>query len=328
MGLSAVALLAVACGNGEAATAGASGQPAPEQAAPAVNSLPPAAEPAAETPASPAIEPGPASAPPSAPVQSLPGRSQGAVPAPAPQGSGSVGSLPVAAPIISSLVQTASGQAGIWVTGQGKISLEPDLALLNLGVEAIAKTVAEARGQAATAMDAIVTSLTANGVAERDIQTRHFNISPRYEYTEVVQNGIRTNKQVLVGYFVSNNAAVKIRDLGAVGVIIDDVAGAGGDATRINGISFTVEDTAPFMVELREQAVGDALAKAEHLASLTGVSVGSLVFISESGGAQPQARGFEEAMAVRSFAAAGPDTSISGGELEISLSVQAVFGIQ
>ena len=69
-------------------------------------------------------------------------------------------------------------------------------------------------------MDAIVASLTANGVAERDIQTRHFNISPRYEYTEVVQNGIRTNKQVLVGYFVADlfrklHVALMMRQQGA-----------------------------------------------------------------------------------------------------------------
>ena len=220
-----------------------------------------------------------------------------------------------------------SGQAGIWVSGQGKITLEPDLAVLNLGVEANAETVAAAREQAATAMDAIVASLTANGVETRDIQTRFFNISPQYEFTQVTEGGIRTNKQVLVGYRVSNSAAVKIRDLSAVGTIIDDVAGAGGDATRINGISFTVEDTSPLMTQLREDAVGDALAKAAQFARLTGVSLGNLVFISETGGARPQARGFEEFAAV-SLAAAAPDTSISGGELQISLTVQAVFAIQ
>ena len=74
--------------------------------------------------------------------------------------------------------------------------------------------------------------------------------------------------------------------------------------------------------------IRDALAKVEQHASLTGVPVGSLPRISESSGAQPQDRGFEEAMAVRSFTSVCPDTSISGGEPEISRSVQAVFAIQ
>ena len=58
----------------------------------------------------------------------------------------------------------AAGEAGIWVTGTGQITMEPDLAILNLGVETIEMTVAEANGAAATAMDAIMQSLMENGV--------------------------------------------------------------------------------------------------------------------------------------------------------------------
>ena len=101
-------------------------------------------------------------------------------------------------------------------------------------------------------MDAIVAALKAQGVEDRDIQTRFFNISPRYEYQEVLEEGFRRGKQVLVGYVVNNSASVKIRDLDSVGRVIDEVADAGGDVTRINGISFTVDDTKPFMVTLRE----------------------------------------------------------------------------
>ena len=178
------------------------------------------------------------------------------------------------------LLQAASSEAGIWVTGQGTISLEPDLVLLNVGVETMGDTVAIARGDAATAMDAIFQAVKAHGLSDRDIQTRSFNIWPRYEYPEVTISGTRTRQQVLVGYTVSNTAVIKIRDMAAVGEIIDDVAGAGGDATRINGISFTIEDPKSFMDQLREEAVEDAIAKAEPFASLTGVSVGNLVFIS------------------------------------------------
>ena len=206
--------------------------------------------------------------------------------------------------------------------------MEPDLALLNIGVESTKRTVAEARDEAARAMDAILKVLSARGIEGRDVQTRFFNISPRYEFREVIEEGFRTNRQVLVGYQVSNTVAIKIRDLGAAGDVIDEVVAVGGDVLRINSISFTVEDPKPFMTQLREDAVKDALAKARHFAQLTSVSLGRLVFISESGGAIPQARGFDE----RAFglAAAAPvfeSTSISGGELELRMTVQAVFDI-
>ena len=225
-------------------------------------------------------------------------------------------------------LQSTSGNSGIWVSGEGSVTLEPDLAMLNLGVETTGKTVAVARAEAATAMDAMVTSLKSNGIAAIDIQTQFFNISPQYQWTEVLENGIRTSNQVLTGYRVANNAAIKIREMENVGPIIDEVSEAGGDAARINGISFTVEDTSPLMVSLRADAVADAIAKANQFANLTGVGLGRLVFISETGGNAPQIRAFPEAdfaMAVSSFA---PSTSISGGELEITMSVQAVFGIQ
>ena len=302
IGITAVALFAVACNSGESSTTGET--PLPQQSAPVVM----------------------------APVN------QTSIPVAAPAVLAKTGPV-AAAQAVSSVassaslsgaptLQSTSGNSGIWVSGEGSVTLEPDLAMLNLGVETTGKTVAVARAEAATAMDAMVTSLKSNGSAAIDIQTQFFNLSPQCQWTEVLENGIRTSKQVLTGYRVTNNAAIKIRELKNVGPIIDDVSEAGGDAARINGISFTVEDTSPLMVSLRADAVADAIAKANQFANLTGVDLGRLVFISETGGNAPQIRAFPEAdfaMAVSSFA---PSTSISGGELEITMSVQAVFGIQ
>ena len=126
---------------------------------------------------------------------------------------------------------------------------------------------------------------------------------------------------------MSNTARIKIRDVDAVGTIIDDAALAGGDATRINGIVFSVEDPKPFITQLRADAVQDAIAKAEHLADLTGVDVGNLVFIGEMDAGTPVARSFAESALTFRDNFQVP-TSISGGELELSLNVQAVFSIK
>ena len=215
--------------------------------------------------------------------------------------------------------------AGIQVTGQASVNVEPDLALVSVGVETMGETVAEARAAAAEAMDAIVGAVKAHGLEDKDIQTQSFNIWPRYEYPEVISSGTITNKQVLVGYTVSNIASIKVRNVDGVGAVIDGVAEAGGDATRINGIDFTIEDSEPFMAQLREEAVADARAKAERLASLSGVEVGDLVYIGEGGFMVPQPGGYFRESALMMADAAS--TSISGGELELRLSVQAVYAI-
>lgn len=239
-----------------------------------------------------------------------------------PSGPFATGGVAQGAP---TLIANASQQTGIWVLGTGKVVVQPQLAVFTLGVESRAATVEEARGRAAEAMNSIVKSLKANGVADRDIQTRLFTITPQYVYRERTDQGGRFSEQVLVGYTVSNQATVRVRDLGKVGVVIDDVARAGGDLTRIQGISFTVEDFSPYQIQARELAVKNALAKAGQFASLTGVTLGRLVYITESS-ATPVVREFAVREAVA--AAPGAPTPVSPGELEVQVNVQAAFAIQ
>ena len=224
----------------------------------------------------------------------------------------------------------AAGEAGVWVTGTGQITMEPDLAILNLGVETIEMTVAEANGAAANAMDAIMQSLMENGVEERDIQTHNFNVRPQYEWIEVEENGRRSNRRELVGYEVRNSLTARVRDLDTIGTVIDEVITAGGDATRFNGLRFTVEDTSGLMSQLREKAVMDAMTKAQQIADVAGVGLGSLGYITDS----PISARSVDPYAVRAEAAYALETgdsattSISGGELEVSLTVHAAFSIQ
>ena len=208
------------------------------------------------------------------------------------------------------------------MTGRGEVTAVPDLAILNAGVEASAATVERARVQAAEAMDRIAQVLAARGISSGGIQTRFFNISPEYVWNDTKR------QQELVGYRVSNQAIVRIRDMGSVGPVIDEVAGAGGDLVRIQGIRFTVEDTGELESQAREKAIENLFAKAQQFAELTGVSLGKPVFLSESGGFAPRPQSFD----ARNFiemapAAAGAPTPISGGELTVTIMVQGTFSI-
>ncbi len=204
---------------------------------------------------------------------------------------------------------------GIWVTGQGKVTVVPDVAVLSLGVEAQAWTVEEAMDKAAVAMDRVIATLRANGVAERASKTRRFNIYP-------VRRWIDNGQEILLGYRVTNMVTVKIRDVEATGRIIDAVAKAGGSLTRIHGVSFTVDDPSQYYSEARAEAVADAIAKAEQLANLAGVQLGKPFYISESGAYTPIYWDY----GVMAFEGGSvPTTPISPGETEITLMVQMAF---
>ena len=221
-----------------------------------------------------------------------------------------------------STVQPASGgqQAGIFVSGTGRVSVSPDTAILSLGVQAQRDTVAEARNEAADAMTAIVEVLRSRGVEENDIRTQSLRIRSVYSY--------QNETPELVGFSVVNNVRVIIRDLDSIGPIIDSAAEAGGDLTRIDDIYFTVDDSARFQSELREKAVSDATAKAQHLATLAGVTLGPAIAIREGGGVAPISQStFTDAPTVMEEAM-DSETPIGAGQMELSLTISMAFAIQ
>jgi len=209
-------------------------------------------------------------------------------------------------------------QQGIWVSGQGKVTAVPDIATLRLGVQAQAASVADAQAQAAGAMDKVMTALTDNGVAKKDIQTQNFNITKLTRYDD------KTQTEVVLGYQVTNTVTAKIRDISKAGVIIDDVATAGGDLTRIDGIDFSIEDPSSYYRDARMLAMADAKAKAKQLAELAGVTLGSATYITESSYSPPIASPF----AFEAKAMGGATTPISPGEAEITTTVQITFAIK
>jgi uncharacterized protein YggE len=217
-------------------------------------------------------------------------------------------------------VSVNNSQQGIWVNGEGKVTVTPDIATVSLGVSSQSPTVAQAQSQAAIAMDKVMTALTSNGVAKNDIKTQYFNIQQMTRYDN------NTQQSVVTGYMVSNTVTAKIRVVEKTGSIIDAVALAGGDFTRINGVGFSVEKPEQYYSQARELAIRDAKSKADQLAKLAGVTLGVATSISESSVSNPVPY---PAPVMRSQAAGmGSTTSISPGETDITLSVQIAYAIQ
>jgi uncharacterized protein YggE len=208
---------------------------------------------------------------------------------------------------------------GIWVSGEGKATAVPDVAVLSLGVQAQASTVGQAQSQASASMNAVVAALKAGGVADKDIQTQYFNIQQLTQYDN------KTQQQIIIGYSVTNAVTAKVRTLANTGTIIDAVAQAGGDNTRINSISLTVNDPTPFQKTARDLAMADAKAKAKQLADSSGVKLGAPVYINEySGAAVPLPQTISNGGVVVPSAAPTP---ISAGTTDITVDVQVTYSI-
>ena len=106
------------------------------------------------------------------------------------------------------------------VAGIGSAVGIPDIAVLSLGVSVTADTVSEARNTAAATAQKVVDALMENTVAAEDISTVRFTIRPDYEYSQ--------NETRFKGYTVVNSLRVTVREISAVGDVIDASIAAGG----------------------------------------------------------------------------------------------------
>lgn len=208
---------------------------------------------------------------------------------------------------------------GLWVNGSGKSYAAPDIVVLSLGVESEQPTVAEAQRFAADAMDKVMQVLKSKGIAEKDIQTRQYNIQQMTQWND------KQNKIIVLGYKVTNMVDAKLHEIAKAGAIIDSVVAAGGDLVRVNGISFSVDNPAPYYQTAREKAIQAATDKAKQMANASGVKLGKVIYIDESTGNIPVVRNAYMLKSSYNEAVAAPTTSISGGELEFEATVQIVY---
>ncbi len=206
----------------------------------------------------------------------------------------------------------------IQVSGSGKISAAPDKADLTLSVEIQAKTAESASVQAASAMEALIKAVKDAGVAEKDIQTRSVSLYPSY-------SGDAANR--IVGYQLANQVAVCIRAIDKTSDIIDVAVKAGGNAARVQGITFGIEDPEPAMSKARALAYANAKMKAEEYAKLAGVSLAAPLHINEGNQLMPTPRPYGEMVQMKA-AMADAATPVQAGEQDVSVNVDVVFGIQ
>jgi uncharacterized protein len=253
-----------------------------------------------------------------------------------------------------------SQQQGISVSGEGKVEVTPDIATLNLGVTAQASTVVEAQSQVSTAMNQVISALTSNGVAQKDIKTQNYSIQQittpvPYPVTVTPYNSssgasssgtivtpltppitttiappittitppIKIIPRQVTMYEVSNTVTVTIRTIDNTGSIIDAVVTAGGNLIRINSVSLSVDQPDQYYTQARQLAMTDAANKASQLAKSAGVTLGKATYISESSSSLV----FPPIFRAADVAASGT-TPISPGETNITIDVQVMYAIK
>tara|TARA_R110002049_G_scaffold140930_9_gene302438 strand:+ start:47432 stop:48097 length:666 start_codon:yes stop_codon:yes gene_type:complete len=215
----------------------------------------------------------------------------------------------------ASVLAAQEAEQGIVVTGEGRIAAEPDMATITLGVTENAATAKEAMDKVTQAVSAILTRLDAQGIAAKDRQTSRFYLRPVYD-NRPREDGTQPE---ITSYEAGNSVTVKVRDLPALGGMMDAVLEEG--ANDFNGLDFGLEDPKDALAEARKAAVADATARAQQLADAAGVQLGTVLRMTENSySSQPKM--FEAARM-----GAAMDSAIAEGEVEVQAQVTMVFAI-
>ncbi len=153
-------------------------------------------------------------------------------------------------------------QHSITVSASGKVTVVPDVARIYLGVTITKPTVKAVREAGANAMTAIIAAVKALGVADADIQTTNLSLNPQYG------NG---STPKIVGYQISEQVQITVRDLDKAGDVVDAAAAKG--ATDVNGISFELADPVKAQNDARAAAVSAARVSAQAMAGAGNVTL-------------------------------------------------------
>jgi uncharacterized protein len=164
------------------------------------------------------------------------------------------------------------------VSGEGSAMLKPDMAIVQFGVVQEARTAREALSANNAAMDNVISAMREAGIESRDLQTSGFSIQPRYVYPENRNN--EQNPPRIVGYSVSNQLTVRIRDIALVGEILDRAVTLGVNSN--GNIAFTNDDPSQAIAKARIAAIKDARERAQTLVEAADARLGMLLQVSEN----------------------------------------------
>jgi uncharacterized protein YggE len=205
------------------------------------------------------------------------------------------------------------------VQSQGIVSAKPDLAIVSLGASVRRTTAEEAFNQANALMAQVNDFLRSQGIADRDISTRQFSLSPEYGR----QQG--DAPAPIVAWRAVNGESVKIRDFTMIGPAIEGSARILGNDAQLSGIAFTIENTDDLAAQARAQAIANAKAKAEQMAAAAGVRLVRILSISENFSPPPAPR---VAVPAPNVAAAAAPVEVSAGEQNVTVTVSITWEIQ
>lgn len=174
-------------------------------------------------------------------------------------------------------LEPSSDSRQVTVVGDGQVQGTPDTLTINASMEFLGADATTAMNQTNERQQAVIDGLAGLGIDRQDIATTAADLQPQYG----------SDSTSISAYRATNSVNVKIRDLLLASDAIGLIVSTGGNATRINSISYSIEDDSQLVRDARARAFEDAKDRAGQYAELSGLGLGSVISVSESAGSVP-----------------------------------------
>lgn len=221
----------------------------------------------------------------------------------------------------------------IVVSSSGEAEDGPDLAVLQLGVEATGDTAQAVRDDLSTRSDDLREALLDYGVDEEDITTRHYRIRERIDRRRMEADGVRPDSreeaEEYIHYQGTHSFTVEIDDIDEVGDVID--AAVDGGADEVGRVTFTLSDEkrADLREEALREAIGNAREEADTIADEIGAAVVEATVVDASEGRVTPVRrhvGYAgDAAAATPTPETAPATGVEPGDVTVSADVRVEY---
>lgn len=219
--------------------------------------------------------------------------------------------------VVSSMVQAQDQKNQIpqvSVSGEGKIKVTPDQAIVTIGVENTGKDAATVKKANDETIDKVLKFLKSQSIPQSDFQTANVSLYKNYDYEKKKYN-----------YVANQTICITLKDLKKYDDLMSGLTDVG--ITNINGVEFKSSKLETYEAEARRKAILAAKQKAADYVTPLGQKLGKILLITDTAQTYYPQPMYKNAMAV-SADAAGARETLAVGEIEIVANVQATFVIE
>ncbi|HEX7047326.1 MAG TPA: SIMPL domain-containing protein [Gammaproteobacteria bacterium] len=203
------------------------------------------------------------------------------------------------------------------VSGEGEISVAPEIATVHLAVEARDRDLAAAQAQAGKVVDAVLELTDSLKIPRKQVSSTQLRVHPEYDWNE--------GRQVFRGYLVQRDIQVELQDLAKLGPLLERAMAAG--VNNVSPPELNVEDPRKLHREVLQLAAADAKANAEALAETLDATLGDVQRVNAVEDAPPRPL-MERMMPMSAADSASAEQTYQTGQITMRVTVQAEFELR